>query len=114
MNQPYVVPNTGRRDLFIGLAVGVLLLGLVVFAVMNMSGGVAGSTLTGKIVEKTYVPFEEEQVTFGKKGVHARKTDGEYTLECDVQGRHYWVTVDKATYMSKKVGDTFFFSRPRK
>lgn len=113
MNKPYVVPSTARRDFFIGLAAAAVMLGLVLFAVLHLSNGISGSTLTGNIVEKHFTPLKEERITIGKGGLNARQTDGEYVLECMAKGRAYLVTVDKQTYQAKKVGDTFLFSRPK-
>lgn len=112
MKQPYVVPSTARRDLLIGLSVGLALLAVLVFTVMNLGSGVAGVTLKGTVVDKHFTPFKEEQVTFGKRGVQARQIDGEYVLECDVNGRRYLVTVEKDLYEGRKIGDTFYFARP--
>ena len=113
MNTPYVVPSTTRRDLLIGLAVAVVLLGLVVYAVTNLSGGVSSSTINGKIVKKTYAPYHEEQVTFGRSGVDARHRDGEYVLECEAEGHTYLVPVEQSTYQTRKVGERYLFARPR-
>jgi len=113
MKQPYVVPRTARRDLLIGLSVGVALVALLVFALINLGNGVAGTTLQGTIVAKHFTPQKEEQVTFGSRGLHARQIDGEYVLECDVKGRLYLVTVEKELYEARKIGDTFYFARPQ-
>jgi len=111
MNQPYIVPSTARRDLFIGLAVGLTIMIGIVFGVMQMAGGIAGSTLNGKIVAKNFTPFAETQVTFGKGGVH--QNDGDYVLECEAKGRRYLVAVDKETYQATKVGGYYLFPRPK-
>jgi len=111
MNQPYIVPSTVRRDLLIGLAVGLAIMVIIVFGVMKMAGGIAGSTLNGKIVAKHFTPFEETQVTFGKGGVHQQ--DGNYVLECEAKGRLYLVAVDKETYNATKVGGCYLFPRPK-
>lgn len=112
MNKPYVVPSTARRDFWIGLSIGVAVLAVILFAVLHLSNGVTGSTLTGRVVDKHFTPQKEERFTIGKGGLSARQSDGEYVLECVAKGRAYLITVDKETYESKKVGDTFFFSRP--
>ena len=113
MNTPYVVPSTARRDRLIGLAIAVVLLALVVYAVTNLSGGVSSSTINGKIVNKTYTPYHEEQVTFGRSGVDARHRDGEYVLECEAEGHTYLVPVEQSTYQTLKVGERHLFSRPK-
>lgn len=112
MKTPYVVPSTARRDWCIGAAVGAACVALVIYALMNLSGGLAGSTLTGKIVAKHFTPLPEERVSIGKGGLYARHSDGEYVLECLAGGRSYLITVDKQTYESKKIGNLYFFSRP--
>jgi len=111
MKQPYVVPSTARRDLFIGLTIGLAIMVLIVLGLMKMAGGVTGSTLDGHIVAKHFTPYEEKQVTFGKGGV--RQTDGEYVLECEAKGRIYLVPVDKETYKIAQVGGHYLFPRPK-
>jgi hypothetical protein len=113
MKAPYIVPSTARRDWAIGIAVGVAVLALLIYALMNFSGGVAGSTLKGEIVGKRFTPLAEERVTIGKAGVSASHSDGEYQLECVAGGRSYLITVDKQTYETEKPGDFFFFAPPR-
>ncbi len=112
MKTPYVVPSTALRDWSIGIGIAAALVGLAVWALANLSGGLVGVTLTGKVVDKHFTPMPEERVVIGKHGLQARHSDGEYVLECVVKGRSYLVTVDKQTYESKKIGDSFFFSRP--
>jgi len=111
MKQPYVVPSTARRDLLIGLVIGVAIMTLLILGIMKMAGGVAGITLDGKIVAKHFTPYEEKQVTFGKGGV--RQKDGDYVLECEAGGRLYLVYVDKETYQVAKEGGHYLFPRPR-
>ena len=113
MNTPYVVPSTARRDLLLGLAIAIALLALIGFAMKNLSGGVSSSTINGKVVNKSYTPCHEEQVTFGRGGVKARQRDGEYVLECEAEGRTYLVPVEQGTYLMLKVGDHHLFARPR-
>ncbi|XHR28418.1 MAG: hypothetical protein ACFUZC_21185 [Chthoniobacteraceae bacterium] len=112
MSQPYIVPSTARRDWLIGLAAGALFLGAVIYVIMNLSGGLSGSTLNGTVVAKHFTPQPEDRITIGKRGLDARHSEGEYVLECVAKGRSYLVTVDKQTYETKAVGDPFVFSRP--
>lgn len=113
MNTPYVVPSTARRDLLGGLAIAVVLLVGIVLAVCSLSGGVSASTINGKVVNKTYTPVHEEQVTFGRSGVEARHRDGEYVLECEAGGHLYLVPVEKEIYQIRNVGDRHLFGRPK-
>jgi hypothetical protein len=114
MSNPYVVPSTTRRDLLVGLAIAAVFLALIVFAIKTLSGGVSSSTIDGRIVKKSFTPYHEEQVTFGRGGVQARKRDGEYLFECEAEGRIYLVEVEKSTYQTRNVGDHHLFGRPRK
>ncbi len=110
---PYVVPSTARRDLFVGLGLGIVVLAFIIFGVMSMGNRVVGNTLTGTITAKNFTPAPEEQVTIGKSGVHSRHLDGEYVLEVTVKGKVYTVWVDKEVYAAKKVGEEFVFLRPK-
>lgn len=109
---PLVVPTTTTRELIVGVCIGAVVFGLIIYAVMNMGTGVTGNTLTGIITEKRFTPQPEEQVTIGKGGVHASHVDGEYVLEVRVGTRPYEVWVDKKTYEAKRAGEPFVFPRP--
>ena len=72
MKSRHVLPSTARRDWLLSLSVAAVFIALILYALMNFSGGVSGSTLTGKIVEKHFTPQPEERVTIGTGGVYAR------------------------------------------
>lgn len=110
--KPFVVPSTTRRDTIVAVLVGGIILGLILFGVSKMGGRVAGLNLTGTITKKTFVPFKEEQVTFGKKKMNALKIDGEYEFEVMVNGTLYIVPVHKGVYEAKKEGESFTFPKP--
>jgi hypothetical protein len=76
---------------------------------------VSRATLTGKIVEKSFKPAPEEQISFGNKGLKAEKIAGEYLLRVHVkdENRTFDVPVIESTYHSVDVGDNFTFGRPR-
>jgi len=114
MNKPrLVVKDTSRRDLLVAITIGCVVLGLLVYAVLNMSTEVVGNTLTGTVKAKHFTPQEEHQITIGKGGMDQRNLDGEYTLEVDVSGHIYTVWVDKTIYDGKQIGDPMVFQRPK-
>ncbi len=114
-SQKVMVVKSSRRDWIIGIVSAVLLIGFIVFGILSMSRKVAGYSITGIIVTKTFTPQPEEQVTIGKGGVHGRKLDGTYTFEVRVEtenNRIYTVWVDKTVYEAFKEGDSYTFMRP--
>ncbi len=113
MSQNRVVINTRRRDLVISLIVAGVVAFLIYLAIANMGRGVVGEMLSGTIVNKSFTPAPEEQVTVGKGGVHARHVDGEYTFEVRSGEKTFNVWVDREIYESRKVGDSFAFPRPK-
>lgn len=110
--KPVVVETVSRREKLIALLVGGVLLLLLAFGVFKMGGRVSGNTLSGTIVGKVHTPYKEEQVTIGRKGLDARKKDGDYELRVVVNGTEYIVPVHKETYEAKKEGERFTFPRP--
>lgn len=100
----------------IAISVGIVLLGLVLFAISQMSCGVTGKGLTGVIVEKHITPQPAEtQITIGRGGVHERQVDGTYRFIVRVpveDGKIYTIWVNKSTYESRKVGSKYYFLRP--
>ncbi|MEI9894224.1 MAG: hypothetical protein WDN28_10155 [Chthoniobacter sp.] len=112
---PLVIPSTGRRDALIAVVAGLFILGFIGYGVMHMASPVTGNKLTGTILEKTFTPLKERQVSF--TGGHIEGTKeiaGEFTLKVRVeeQKRTYDVPVDQPLYESKKVGDKITFLRP--
>ena len=105
MKQPYVVPSTARRDLAIGLAIGLALMALIVCGIMKMASGAVGSTLDGNIVSKHFTPYEETQVSFGKGGV--RQKEGDYILE--PRGASTWLRWIRRPTRSHRWGGTICF-----
>ncbi len=105
-----------NREFWISIAVGVILMGALVYGFSQMGKRVAGLNLTGVITEKIFTPLGEEQVTIGRKGKNltAIKVDGEYELRVKVGDKEYIVPVRKEVYEKKQVGETFTFPRPPK
>lgn len=109
--KPFVV-KSGKKEIVLGIAAGVVILGVLLYAIMNMSSGVVDKGLTGTITAKHFTPQKEEQITIGKSGVHERELEGEYTFEVTAENKPYTIWVDKSIYDAHKVGDRFYFLRP--
>ena len=112
-----VLKNNAVRDALIAVACAVLILGVLGYAVLNVSKKPQGNMLSGKVVEKVFTPLKEEIVEFsGRKLKGVRESEGEYVLKVRVdaeEGRVFEVPVSQTTYRLKDVGDTLEFIRPR-
>ena len=128
-NKPYVVPKYTRRDILIGVVVGLLVLCGAGYGIKSIWGEMRGAMLSGVIVAKHFTPNPEKRISVGAKGgLNVRLSEGEYVFEvcvrggspsedpeecqCEIRGRHYLVTVNQTAFERHNVGDTFKFSRP--
>lgn len=109
--KPFIV-KSDKKELILGIIAGVLLFGVVLWAIGSMSSLVVDKGLTGTITAKHFAPQPEEQISVGKAGLRERTVDGEYTFEVSAGGKIYTVWVDKTVYDSYKTGDRFYFLRP--
>ncbi len=112
---PFVVPSTGRRDAFIAIVCGLVILAFLGYGVMHMAEPVVGNKLTGTILEKSFTPQQERQLSFNGRYIEGTKENaGEFILKVRVeeQKRTYEVPVEQELYESKKVGDQMTFLRP--
>lgn len=112
---PLVVPATGRREAIIAIVSGLVVLAFIFYGVMHMAAPVQGNKLTGVVLEKSFTPQKEQQISFnGRKIEGTKEIDGEYILKVRVesQNRIYEVPVEKPLYESKQVGDSMTFLRP--
>jgi hypothetical protein len=112
---PLVIPSTGRRDAFIAIVAGFLVLGFIGYGVMHMAEPVTGNKLTGVVIERIFTPQKERQVSFSGQHIEgAKEIAGEYVLKVRVeeQKRTYEVPVEQELYEAKKVGDAMTFLRP--
>ena len=118
MNPPaprVVIASTTKRDAFIAIIAGLLVLAFVGYGILQMSRPVAGNTLTGVIVGKVFTPQKEQIIDFsGRKIERTREIDGEYVLKVRVEAenRVYEVPVEKPMYEVKNEGDSMTFLRP--
>lgn len=114
--EPVVVPTVGRREAVIAIVLGLIILAFIGYGVMHMAEPVQGNKLTGVILEKSFTPQKEQQISFsGRKIEGTKEVDGEYAFKVRVeaQNRTYDVPVEKPLYESKQVGDSVTFLRPR-
>lgn len=118
MNTPpprVVLPSTTKRDAFLAILAGLLVLGFVGYGIVHMSRPVQGNKLTGVLVAKTFTPQKERQIDFsGRRIEKTREIDGAYLFKVRVgkQNRTYDVPVEKPMYEEKQIGDTVTFLRP--
>lgn len=116
-NPLLVVPNNTVRDAIIAGAAGLVVLGFIfygVFSFISQSRTAQSSKITGTVIEKQFTPLPEQLITYGRKGLKRKESDGEYLLKVQVKegDRVYEVPVAKSTYEIKKVGDSLTFLRP--
>ncbi len=111
---PFVVKSTSGRDVAIAVAVGVALLAVVLWAILDMGHQVAGSAmLQGTILSKHFQPQPEEQLTVGQGNLSEKNVDGVYTMQVRTPDGHvYTVYVEKPDFESHQVGDTLNFLPP--
>jgi hypothetical protein len=111
---PLVVKTTTARDVAVAVAVGLALLGFVVWGILRMSQDVTDHSLfTGQIIAKHFQPQAEEQVTIGQGGLDQRNIDGIYTMDVRTADGHvYKVFVEKPIYVAHQVGDQLSFQPP--
>jgi hypothetical protein len=112
-----VVPSSARRDALIAVVVVLLILGFVGYGLLkfaNSSQKAFSNTLRGAVLEKQFTPEHEQLISYGRKGLKKRESDGEYMLKVRVTPGNevFEVPVDKGTYESRQVGDTLTFLRP--
>ena len=81
----YVAPSTAKRDAFVAVAAGLLVLAFLIFGIMQMGKPALGNQLTGVIVGKEFTPLKERQIEFsGRQLKAAREIDGEYVFKVRV------------------------------
>jgi hypothetical protein len=113
---PVQVKSTTRRDTVIAGFFIVGILALLAYGVVQLAEKPKGNMLTGEVVGREFKPLKEQLVEFsGNTLKRTRESEGEYTLKVRVDsegGRVFEVPVSKATYESKKPGDSLEFMRP--
>jgi hypothetical protein len=112
-----VLQDQSRRDVVvsglwvIGLAA---VLGFGFWKYASTSPSAYSNTLKGVILEKQFTPEREQLITYGRKGLKTKESDGEYLFKVRVPPGNtvMEVPVDRGLYQAKKVGDSVTFLRP--
>ena len=105
--------KTPTKTIVIAAALGVLLVGVIIWAVANMNSPIITGRMRGEIVEKRFEPFEhrEQRIEIGRDGFRQTISDGQYIFIVEVPrrgGHPYRVSLpDQATFDRFNVGDTF-------
>lgn len=103
-----------RRDVLIGLASAILLIGFLLLAITTLHKEVGGKGIKGRITRMEFIPRPETQISIGSQGLHKREIAGTYRLYVtdDASGHAYVVEVDPLVYRRQRVGGTFYFVPP--
>ncbi len=116
-NPRTIVPDTRKRDTFIAVIAGLVVLALVTTGIILLSGAAqkpSTNQLTGTIVAKHASGETEREIRVGRKGLSSRETDSGYSFDIRVEkeDRTYTVPVSQQLYEARKVGDRQSFIRP--
>jgi hypothetical protein len=108
-----VVPGVTRRDIILGLVVGLAVIGIIVMAVLTSSRP-PGNLLTGEVRSKNAPGLKETLMVVSRKGVKESTADTGYSLKVWVESekREFEVMVMKEVWDAKKIGDKLDFLRP--
>jgi len=108
-----VVSGINRRDIIIGIVVGIAVLGFILAAIF-FSGSGPQNLLSGVITSHSAPGSKETLMTVSRKGVSEKTADTGYSVKVWVESekREYEVMVAKETWEAKKDGDRLEFLRP--
>ena len=114
MNKPLTVPKYTRREILIGICIGLFVLLGTGYGIVKIWGDINHSMLSGAIVAKHLVTLDpEHRISLGKSGLNLQQVESQYYIfEIQAQGQIFLVKVNKTAYGRHEVGDTFKFSRP--
>lgn len=113
MNPPeksrVVIPEMHKRELWLAIAAGAVILAAIIYGVSNLGTGAISSSIDGVIVEKKFIPQEERQITIGSGGLRATNRKGVWLIKVRGQsdGEIYNVWIDEQTYNALKTGDPY-------
>ena len=115
-----IVSCVSRRDIIIGVLVGIAVIGFIVFAVFFSGGYKERNKLDGIVRGHNAPGLRETQMTMGlekiaRKPVTEKTIDTGYSLKVWVESekREYEVMVSKEDWDKTKDGDTLSFMRPK-
>lgn len=95
--------------MLVAVVAGLLVLALVIYGILNLGSGSAGSTITGIVVEKKFTPQEETQITIGAGGVRSAEKKGIWLVQVksNSDGEIYNVWLDEESFNRLQVGDPY-------
>lgn len=111
-----VKPKLPARVVLSAVAIGLLVVGFIVFAVWQSGHGITQARMSGMIVSKEFQPLDqpEREITLNRSGaLSATNSTGNFIITVEVpqpDGTKKLYTVwlnDKARYDAVKVGDSF-------
>lgn len=79
--------KTPVSGLIFAVGVGLLLFGLIIFAITYTSNQIIDARMRGTVLRKEFIPEREEQVVFGRGGLRAEEFDGRYLIFVEVRQR---------------------------
>jgi len=115
MEDPRVVKSKLPLGVILSaVAIGLLVLAFVIYAVAYSGTEIIDAKKSGTIVKKEFIPAPEEQLIIQRGGgVTADHKDGEYILTVEVPQKdgtkksyNVWLP-DKKSYEAVKVGDSY-------
>ena len=109
-----VIKDAKGRGLAVALGVGLVVMGFVVFAILQMGGEVANKGAASIIVAKEFRPRAETQITVGTSGLQKERIEGSYVFRVRVPSvgdREYFVWVEKEEFDTHDVGDDYYIVR---
>lgn len=111
LNNPRRVIRGGasKREIILAVLGALLVIGLVGYAVMNIGSNSVQTAITGKVVEKKFVPRSETQLTIGAGGVQRSDKAGQYYLSVKANNSQeiYKVLLSEEDYQRVKIGDSY-------
>jgi hypothetical protein len=108
-NRRVISTRLSRVEIIWAVLGALLFFGVVCYAVMSLGKSSAQTSITGKIVEKKFVPRPETQLTIGAGGVQRSDKAGQYYLSIRADGTQevYKVLLSEKDYNRVEVGDSY-------
>jgi hypothetical protein len=110
-----VVSRVNRRDILIGVFIGVIGLSFIFFAVFSTGEYKEHNKLTGVVSAHNPPAARETLMTVSRRGVTEKTADTGYSLKVWVESekREYEVMVSKEDWDKTKDGEKLSFMRPK-
>ena len=114
MNTPLKVPKYTRREILIGICVGLIVLLAAGYGVVKVWENINSTMLSGLIVAKHEItPPQEHRISYSKGSLNLQQVESKYyVFEVDVQGEIYFVKVNETIFNRHQKGAAFRFPAP--